>query len=1062
MSGGIARIGAAIGLGGLSAAVAAGAAHDPTTGAAFRRLPSAEEIVAIGAGEAHRYRTQVQGPNGLHVRVDQLGIDLVLELTSDGSTVHANAPGGGDREDLWLEAPDGTAAELVVRPKLRNLPEGAYRIRVGAPDSSDVPLDVLRELSAGGAVDVAETADTQQRALTHYGRALELLPDGTARQSLRALLMFRRAVLLRRLGRPADAVAAYREALALQEALSDRLAEARTRNGLGLTLLVKGQDTEPARLQFELAARAARMADDSYEIGSADNNLCLVHLHRGRPDLARPCFEQAVALYRSASLGEYTSIPLLNLAATYDLLGLPDLARASFEDALALRRGGVERLPVAQILLNLASLQRNTGAFADALASIDESIAVMREIGNKSQEARALIAKGGILMAVGLPKRAIRYLEQALPITLSASDRRAQADVLGMLGDLTDDITVARTRQREALTIFREIGDVRASAGRWLALAGIERRARRFAIAREAIAAARPLAEQSRSPNLRWNVEIESARIAIGAGDAAAAQSAVDAATALLPRSGGAPVALEVALIAAQTMNLAGRSAAARRHAERELLASLNFTSEGSSPELRDRERNLRAELLAQWIDWLGSDREIRTPARIAAVLGVIESVRRHEFDSWVAYLSNPVDNAQAELLRQLRQRRARLELAYREGDLERVALIESQLEESISALDRRATPNLARTKATRVDLSALQARLRADSAAMLLATGDQSVLRIWIDARSSRVDLLAGRESIERSAQAFTDVVRTLAQAGGRFDARPSRDLGARLLHGLDIARTRRIYVALDGVLHTIPFGALTFPGSDDLLAERLAVIHALEIERLDDRPRPFADARIAIIADPHVDSYPEQPAPAVVMRGDPSLPRLPATALEADAITQLRGSEFVSVRRGRAATAAGLIELLAEHPDILHIATHGVANGERIDGAAFMLAAAAPQPGAHWVGPREIIQNRIAAPLVVLSGCDTALGRSTTTASSFGLTEAFLAAGAEFVVSSLWPVDDQETGLMMEVVHERLLHDHTHVTDVLAARTKGRRFEALAASRAPHAFRVTVRESP
>ena len=63
-----------------------------------------------------------------------------------------------------------------------------------------------------------------------------------------------------------------------------------------------------------------------------------------------------------------------------------------------------------------------------------------------------------------------------------------------------------------------------------------------------------------------------------------------------------------------------------------------------------------------------------------------------------------------------------------------------------------------------------------------------------------------------------------------------------------------------------------------------------------------------------------------------------------------------------------------------------------------------------------------RLNADLVVLSACETGLGRLQEGEGIVGLTRAFLYAGASTVVVSLWKVEDQSTGLLMERFHRRL----------------------------------------
>ena len=68
------------------------------------------------------------------------------------------------------------------------------------------------------------------------------------------------------------------------------------------------------------------------------------------------------------------------------------------------------------------------------------------------------------------------------------------------------------------------------------------------------------------------------------------------------------------------------------------------------------------------------------------------------------------------------------------------------------------------------------------------------------------------------------------------------------------------------------------------------------------------------------------------------------------------------------------------------------------------------------------EIFGMNLKANLVVLSGCDTALGKLSTGDELVGLTRAFIYAGTPTVVASLWQVDDAATALLMSRFYENL----------------------------------------
>jgi CHAT domain-containing protein len=106
----------------------------------------------------------------------------------------------------------------------------------------------------------------------------------------------------------------------------------------------------------------------------------------------------------------------------------------------------------------------------------------------------------------------------------------------------------------------------------------------------------------------------------------------------------------------------------------------------------------------------------------------------------------------------------------------------------------------------------------------------------------------------------------------------------------------------------------------------------------------------------------------------------------------------------------------------DEVHFATHGKVENEAPLFSRLMTSPAAGQPGRFSL--YELTDMEIRARLVILSACETGLGKWSGGDEIAGLNRAFLAAGAKVVVSSLWSVSDESTVLLMKEFH-RGLHD-------------------------------------
>jgi CHAT domain-containing protein len=79
------------------------------------------------------------------------------------------------------------------------------------------------------------------------------------------------------------------------------------------------------------------------------------------------------------------------------------------------------------------------------------------------------------------------------------------------------------------------------------------------------------------------------------------------------------------------------------------------------------------------------------------------------------------------------------------------------------------------------------------------------------------------------------------------------------------------------------------------------------------------------------------------------------------------------------------------------------------------------------------DIYNLKLSADLVVLSACDTALGREVRGEGLIGLTQGFMAAGARSLVASLWQVPDRATAQLMEQFYGYLLNDGLRPAEAL-----------------------------
>lgn len=175
----------------------------------------------------------------------------------------------------------------------------------------------------------------------------------------------------------------------------------------------------------------------------------------------------------------------------------------------------------------------------------------------------------------------------------------------------------------------------------------------------------------------------------------------------------------------------------------------------------------------------------------------------------------------------------------------------------------------------------------------------------------------------------------------------------------------------------------------------------------------------KLSVVIAPGFLSFREEPVPAgrtyrnPIVLGNPVRSHyqdLPGAEEEAKQVAQrLETQAFV----GESAKKAILDDYLQKHAtsvDLIHLATHGIADADNPLDKSFLVF-----NDGVW-NARQIGDLRLtSAPLVVMSACQTALGKNYA-AGTIGLARAWQRAGASNVVMSLWSVDDEATKELME----------------------------------------------
>lgn len=302
----------------------------------------------------------------------------------------------------------------------------------------------------------------------------------------------------------------------------------------------------------------------------------------------------------------------------------------------------------------------------------------------------------------------------------------------------------------------------------------------------------------------------------------------------------------------------------------------------------------------------------------------------------------------------------------------------------------------------------------------------------------------------IESALAEYRRAVEPQADKGGRAARlrQSAQALAAALWAPLEphLEGRSRVYVVPDGLVATAPLHALPGPGGEPLATRTdLRVLNAPQT--LLERPAAAAPGRALVVGGPDFGGSPRRGAGAdrAVTLGlrlqDLWFAPLPGALAEANAVGRLlQPAGGATVLTGPQATKQGVFA--AQAPRVLHLATHGYFLDDvraldddedplqalSLSGLALRGANAAL--GANPKGTRDGLLTALEVTaldlrrtqLVVLSACETGLGRLQNGEGVLGLTRAFHEAGARFVLSTLWSIDDEGTKAFMDLFYAEI----------------------------------------
>ncbi len=879
--------------------------------------------------------------------------------------------------------------------------------------------------------EVYDALGEKQKAIENFEWALRLWRTAADRSGEAATLS-NMAALYASIGQSQKAIDLFNQALPLRRAVGDRAGEAATLNDIGVTYFGLAE-LQKALGYFNQALSIVKAIGDRRGAAYTMTSMGLLYDALDEKQKALDHYQQSLALLKALDDRYGTAATLNNVALLYLSLHENQKALDYYNQALSLVQGLSDRYGQATVLNGLGKVYLLMGDRQKALDSFKESLPIRRAISDRAGEAYTLHNIGGVYENLGEKQKALDYYTQALALWSVVGDRRGEASSLTSTGrtyEALGDAQKALDFLNRGLALHRAVNNHSGEAQTLYEMARFERDRGNLVDARSYIEAALRIVE-----SLRTKIAGEQLRAAYFSSVQEYYELYIDVLMRLHklhPSAGSDALAIQA-------------SEAARARSLIDLLIESHADiRQGVDPQLLERERALQ-ELL----------------------------------------------NAKAE--RQLRLLSGKHSEESAQKAAKELEVLTTEYQEVEAQIRSRSPRYAALTQPQPLTLGQIQTELL-DPETLLLeyALGEQRSY-LWAVTQTGIASYeLPARAVIDELARGFYGLL-TGSKHGPEVEPGKKRGLGLQSnpVYG-DVANRlsqivlgpvagqlgkKRLVIVADGALQYVPFGALTLPTNDNrrITKTPLIVDHeivslpsasTLAILRRDLAGRQPAARLVAVLADPVFDVRDERiklrlgdgSAPANKLPDDNRalglaveksahdtglsdgplrIPRLPGTRQEATAILALKKSkDNMSALDFDASRATVFSSKLGQYRYV-HFATHGLLNGIHPDlsGIVLSMVDASGSPEDGFLRAHEIFNLRLSADLVVLSACQTGLGKEVRGEGLVGLTRGFMYAGAPRVVVSLWNVSDVATAELMERFYKGMLVDRLRPAAALRA---------------------------
>lgn len=981
----------------------------------------------ITEGAKHVYNIALEADQFIRISVSQLGADVVVALIApDGKQIiEVDSPNGNEGSESIIHIAEISGNyHIEISSNSSKDDSGRYEIQIEEQRKSEAK-DKSRILFQQAIIEAVKlslekASESKQKAIAKYEEAIKYARETEDNNEVaRALLETGQSY--NRTGDRKKAIEFFNNALEIYKAANDKLGEASALVSMGEALFYVRDFNKSIDCYIRLLAIYESTGNKRGLSNSLYNLTVLYFATRDYPK-ALECAHRTLPIARESGNRSVESSTLATIGTIYQQLSDHQKALEYYTQAMPIYTEK-DKFNATITLNNIASIHSAMGNYEKSVEIYREILPVFRSLKRKGQEALALAGIGQYHMAKGQYKEALDYYNQSLQIGRTTGVEMTQIVALNQIGKaLTSigDYQQATEKLNEALSLAKAINHVASEIAVLGSLATVAQKSGNLTEALIKVDSLIKIQE-----DLRPSIHVQDLRHSQSASMHESYAFKINILMQqhkLSPQDGRDIEAFQLV-----------ERARARSLLEilRESRADIR---QGVDPDLLERERSLQKNLNAK------SEALVRLLANKAE--------------------QQKVDEAKKD-----------------------IEITRTDLQQVLARIRAKSPRYAALTQPQPMSLASIQKQILDPETTLLEYSLGKERSYLWvitqtsinsfelpasseIEAAAKRVyEILTARNKVVKFETADEKVQR-VEEAENDFDAAVNALSAIILDPAAAQLKTKKILVVADGALQYIPFSVLPVAQKGiRSLYKPLALNHeivsipsasTLGALRCELAGRQLAPKSIAIFADPVFESddvrvkdgvaKAELGAPNTFVarkRRSPisevsrsardtgvsedgiELSRLPFTRKEARTIAALVPANDMKVALDFDANRATAMSSELSNYRYIHFATHSLINSRQPELSGIVLSLVDENGGEQdgFLRTHEIYNLNLPAELVVLSGCQTGLGKQIRGEGIVGITRGFMYAGAARVMVSLWDVNDEATSELMSRFYRVML---------------------------------------